>query len=94
VTRRNDGRSFHLTQLKCSSLHLEKRLVSQKILQDLKERMFDVEKNISNTTLAVGNLHCYMDQVCVPVPDMSENVASSIMFSEVTLTPFFTLHLA
>jgi hypothetical protein len=55
--------------------------------------MFDVEKNISNTTLAVGNLHCYMDQVCVPVPDMSENVVSSIMFSEVTLTPFFTSHL-
>ena len=94
ATHRNVGRSFHLTQLKRSSLHLEKRLVSQKILeheislQALKERMPDIEKNISNTTLAVGNLHCYMDQVGVPVLDMSENVATSIIFFEVTLTPF------
>jgi hypothetical protein len=49
-------------------------------LQALKEQMLDIEKNISNTTLAVGNLHCYMDQVCVPIPDMSENMASSICF--------------
>jgi hypothetical protein len=50
--------------------------------------MLDIEKNISNTTLAVGNLHCYMDRVGVPVHDLSENVATSIMFSEVTLTLF------
>jgi hypothetical protein len=94
VTHRNVGCSFHLTQLKRSSLHLEKCLVSQKILeheislQALKERMLDIEKNISNTTLAVGNLHCYMDWVGVPVHDLLENVATSIMFSEVTLAPF------
>jgi hypothetical protein len=46
--------------------------------------MLDIAKNISNTTLA---LHCYMDQVGVAVPDMSEIVAS-IIFSEVSLTLF------
>jgi hypothetical protein len=65
-------------------------LVSQKILeyemslQALRERMLDLETNIKNATLAVGSLHCYMDEVGVPVPDMSENVASSIFFFEVT----------
>jgi hypothetical protein len=62
-------------------------LVSQEILEheiSLKERMLDIAKNISNTTLA---LHCYMDQVGVAVPDMSEIVAS-IIFSEVSLTLF------
>jgi hypothetical protein len=57
-------------------------LVSQKIqeheisLEALEERMPDIEKNITSATLAVGDLHCYMDQVGVPVPGISENVAS------------------
>jgi hypothetical protein len=71
-----------LDPLKCSSLHHERCLVSQKIqeheisLETLKERMLDIEKNITCTTLAVGDLHCYMDQVSIPVPDISKNVAS------------------
>ncbi|KAH8978294.1 hypothetical protein EDB86DRAFT_3090838 [Lactarius hatsudake] len=85
---RNIRRSFHLTQLQCSSLHLEKRLVRQKIeeheisLQALKERMDDIENDIASTTYAVGTLHCYMDQNGIPVPDMAEHVAASIVFSE------------
>ncbi|KAH8976471.1 hypothetical protein EDB86DRAFT_2840627 [Lactarius hatsudake] len=71
-----------------SSLHLEKRLVRQKIeeheisLQALKERMADIENDIASTTYAVGTLHCYMDQNGIPVPDMAEHVAASIVFSE------------
>ncbi|KAH9025769.1 hypothetical protein EDB84DRAFT_1440316 [Lactarius hengduanensis] len=71
-----------------SSLHFEKRLIKQKIeeheisLQALKERMVDVENNIASTTHAVGTLHCYMDQVGIPIPDMAEHVAASIVFSE------------
>ncbi|KAH8994409.1 hypothetical protein EDB86DRAFT_3078277 [Lactarius hatsudake] len=85
---RNIRRSFHLTQLQRSSLHLEKRLVRQKIeeheisLQALKERMADIENDIASTTYAVGTLHCYMDQNGIPVPDMAEHVAASIVFSE------------
>ncbi|KAI9429354.1 hypothetical protein H4582DRAFT_2089420 [Lactarius indigo] len=86
---RNLRRSFHLTQLQRSSLHLEKRLISQKILeheislQALRERMVDVENNIATTTRAVGNLHYYMDQVGVSIPDIPDHVAASIMSSEV-----------
>ncbi|KAH8982324.1 hypothetical protein EDB86DRAFT_3126959 [Lactarius hatsudake] len=85
---RNIRRSFHLTQLQRSSLHLEKRLVRQKIeeheisLQALKERMADIENDIASTTYAVGTLHCYMDQNGIPIPDMAEHVAASIVFSE------------
>ncbi|KAH9048641.1 hypothetical protein EDB83DRAFT_2317387 [Lactarius deliciosus] len=81
-------RSFHLTQLRRSSLHLEKRLIKQKIeeheisLQVLKEQMVDVENSIVSTTNAVGSLHCFMDQVGIPIPDMAEHVAPSIVFSE------------
>ncbi|KAH9008240.1 hypothetical protein EDB83DRAFT_2531930 [Lactarius deliciosus] len=88
VSGQNLRRSFHLTQLQRSSLHLEKRLIKQKILeheisfQALRERLVDVENNIASTTHAVGNLHCYMDQVGVPIPDMAEHVAASIVFSE------------
>ncbi|KAH8999943.1 hypothetical protein EDB86DRAFT_3075213 [Lactarius hatsudake] len=84
----NLRRSFYLTQLQRGSLHLEKRLIKQKIkeheisLQALKERMADVEKNIASTTNAVISMHCYMDQVGVPIPDMPEHVAASIMFSD------------
>ena len=56
-------------------------------LEALKEQMLDIEKNITSTTLAVGDLHCFMDKVGVSVPDISEKVVS-IMFSEVTLSPF------
>ena len=96
TTRRNLRHTFHLTQLKRSSLHLERCLVFQKMqehemsLEALKERMLDLEKNITSTTLAVGDLHCYMNKVGVPIPDIPENVASSIMFSEVTLTLLFS----
>jgi hypothetical protein len=61
---RNLRRSYHLRQLKRSSLHLEKRLVSQRIqeheisLQALKERMLDLEEDIASSTLTVGSLHC------------------------------------
>ena len=95
TTCRNLCRTFHLTQLKRSSLHLERHLVFQKMqehemsLEALKERMLDLEKNITSTTLAVGDLHCYMNKVSIPIPDIPENVASSIMFSEVTLTLLF-----
>ncbi|KAH9054549.1 hypothetical protein EDB83DRAFT_2316301 [Lactarius deliciosus] len=84
----NLRRSFHLTQLRRSSLHLEKRLIKQKIeeheisLQALKERMVDVENSIASTTDAVGSLHCFMDQVGITIPDMAEHVAASIVFSE------------
>ncbi|KAH9035983.1 hypothetical protein EDB83DRAFT_2524835 [Lactarius deliciosus] len=60
-------RSFHLTQLKRSSLHLEKCWVKQKIeeheiaLQVLKERMTDIEESIASTTSKVDRLHCFMD---------------------------------
>ncbi|KAH9013366.1 hypothetical protein EDB84DRAFT_1533030 [Lactarius hengduanensis] len=92
VSARESGqnlrRSFHLTQLQRSSLHLEKCLIKQKIeeheisIQALKERMVDVENSIASTTHAFGSLHCYMDQVSVPIPDMAEHVAASTMFSE------------
>jgi hypothetical protein len=94
-SRRNLRRSFRLTQLKRSSLHLEKRLVSQKILehkislQALNERMLDIETNIANVTLAAGELHCYMDETGIPIPDTPDHVVSSIMYSEVTLASFF-----
>ncbi|KAH9015037.1 hypothetical protein EDB83DRAFT_2529124 [Lactarius deliciosus] len=84
----NIRRTFHLTQLQHSSLHLEKRLIRQKIqeheisLQALKERMADVENDIVSTTDAVGTLHCYMDEAGISVPDMAEDVAASIVFSE------------
>ncbi|KAH9167019.1 hypothetical protein EDB89DRAFT_2245874 [Lactarius sanguifluus] len=86
----NLRRSFYLTQLQHGSLHLEKHLVKQKIeeheisLQALKEWMADVEtrKNIASTTNAVISMHCYMDQVGIPIPDMLEHVATSIMFSD------------
>ncbi|KAH9011254.1 hypothetical protein EDB84DRAFT_1445269 [Lactarius hengduanensis] len=70
------------------SLHLEKRLIKQKIeehkisLQALEEQLVDVENSIASTTHAVGSLHCYMDQVGVPIPDMAEHVAAPILFSE------------
>ncbi|KAH9002189.1 hypothetical protein EDB86DRAFT_3073992 [Lactarius hatsudake] len=72
----------------CSSLHLEKCLVRQKIeeheisLQALKEWIADIENDIASTTYAVGTLHCYMDQNGIPIPDMVEHVAASIVFSE------------
>ncbi|KAH9012736.1 hypothetical protein EDB84DRAFT_1582964 [Lactarius hengduanensis] len=84
----NLRRSVHLTQLQRSSLHLEKRLIKQKIeehkisLQALEEQLVDVENSIASTTHAVGSLHCYMDQVGVPIPDMAEHVAAPILFSE------------
>ncbi|KAH9003935.1 hypothetical protein EDB83DRAFT_2533292 [Lactarius deliciosus] len=84
----NIRRTFHLTQLQRSSLHLEKRLIRQKIqeheisLQALKERMADVENDIVSTTDAVGTLHCYMDEAGISVPDMAKDVAASIVFSE------------
>ncbi|KAH9021431.1 hypothetical protein EDB84DRAFT_1512274 [Lactarius hengduanensis] len=80
--------SFYLAQLRRGSLHLEKHLIKQKIeeheisLQALKERIVDVEKNIASTFETVINLHCYMDQVGVPIPDMPEHVAASIMISD------------
>lgn len=100
MSRQNLRRSFHLTQLKRSSLHLEKRLVSQKILEHeisleaLKERMLDIDTKITSTTHAVGSLHSYMDQVGVPIPDMSEDVAASILYHEVTVGLLFMLQLA
>ncbi|KAH9011300.1 hypothetical protein EDB84DRAFT_1569837 [Lactarius hengduanensis] len=81
-------RSFHLNQLQHSSLHIEKCLIRQRIeeheisLQALKEQMVDVENNIASTTHAVGTLHCYMDQVSIPIPDMVKHVATAIVFSE------------
>jgi hypothetical protein len=60
-------------------------------LQALSEQMLDLEMHIKNATLAVSSLHCYMDKVSVPIPDMSENVASSIIFFEVTC---FIFHVA
>jgi hypothetical protein len=53
-------------------------------LQALREQMLDLETNIKNATLAVGSLHCLYGQGRCPCPDMSENVASSIFFFEVT----------
>ena len=97
-SRRNLRRSFRLTQLKRSSLHLEKRLVSQRIqehrisLQALNERMLDIETNIAKVTLATGELHCYMDEVGISIPDTPDHVVSSIMYSEVTFSLFFMMH--
>ena len=81
--------SFWVTQLKHSSLHLEKRLVSQRILeheaslQILKERMEEIERDIDHSTASVGNMHSLMDQVGIPIPDMPEHVAAAILLSEV-----------
>lgn len=88
VTPQKLRRSFKITQLKRSSLHIEKRLVSQRILeceitlQALKERMSEIEKGIVHSTRTVGKIHSFMDQIGVSIPDMPEHVASSIMFSE------------
>ncbi|KAH8990887.1 hypothetical protein EDB86DRAFT_2831006 [Lactarius hatsudake] len=66
-------RSFHLTQLKRSSLHLEKCWVKQKIeeheiaLQVLKERMTDIEESIASTTSKVDR--CL---ICM-TPDTAES---------------------
>ncbi|KAH9168877.1 hypothetical protein EDB89DRAFT_1909079 [Lactarius sanguifluus] len=65
-------RSFHLTQLKRSSLHLEKCWVKQKIeeheitLQALKERMTDIEESIASTTSKVHRC-----SICM-TPDTAE----------------------
>ena len=57
--------------------------------------MLDIEKNISNTTLAVGRQPTLLiDLVSIAAPNMLEIVASSIIFFEVTLTLFFMWHLA
>ena len=55
-------------------------------LQALKEQMVDIETNITSTTDAVDILHCYMDRVGIPIPNMTENVASSIIFFDVTIS--------
>ncbi|KAH9011171.1 hypothetical protein EDB83DRAFT_2517833 [Lactarius deliciosus] len=81
-------RSFHLTQLKRSTLHLEKCWVKQKIeeheitLQALKERMSNIEENITSTTFKVDRLHCCMDRLGVSIPDMPDLIAASIFLSE------------
>ncbi|KAH9168131.1 hypothetical protein EDB89DRAFT_1973271, partial [Lactarius sanguifluus] len=81
-------RSFHLTQLKRSSLHLEKCWVRLKIeeheitLRALKERMSNIEENITSTTFKVDRLHCFMDRLGVSIPDMPDLVAASIFLSE------------
>ncbi|KAH9022750.1 hypothetical protein EDB83DRAFT_2320269 [Lactarius deliciosus] len=80
--------SFHLTQLKRSSLHLEKCLVKQKIeeheitLQVLKEQMSNIEEHIASTTSMVDRLHCFMDCVGVSIPDLPDHIAASIFLSE------------
>ncbi|KAH8999793.1 hypothetical protein EDB86DRAFT_2828081 [Lactarius hatsudake] len=81
--------SFHLTQLKRSTLHLEKCWVKQKIeeheitLQALKERMSNIEENITSTTFKVDRLHCCMDRLGISIPDMPDLIAASIFLSEV-----------
>ncbi|KAH9022358.1 hypothetical protein EDB83DRAFT_2527529 [Lactarius deliciosus] len=81
-------RSFHLTQLKRSSLHLEKCWVKQKIeeheitLQALKERMSNIEESITSTTFKADRLHCFMDRLGVSIPDMPDLIAASIFLSE------------
>ncbi|KAH9033654.1 hypothetical protein EDB84DRAFT_1488286 [Lactarius hengduanensis] len=81
-------RTFHLTQLKRSSLHLEKCWVKQKIeeheitLQALKERMSNIEENITSTTSKVDRLHCFMDRIGVSIPDVPDLIAASIFLSE------------
>ncbi|KAH8987548.1 hypothetical protein EDB86DRAFT_3082100 [Lactarius hatsudake] len=80
--------SFHLTQLKRSTLHLEKCWVKQKIeeheitLQALKERMSNIEENITSTTFKVDRLHCCMDRLGVSIPDMPDLIAASIFLSK------------
>ncbi|KAH8977153.1 hypothetical protein EDB86DRAFT_2838302, partial [Lactarius hatsudake] len=81
--------SFHLTQLKRSTLHLEKCWVKQKIeeheitLQALKEWMSNIEENITSTTFKVDRLHCCMDRLGISIPDMPDLIAASIFLSEV-----------
>jgi hypothetical protein len=90
--------SFWITQLKHSSLHLEKRLVSQRILehevslQVLRERMEEIERGIVHSTTAVGSMHSLMDQVGIPIPDMPEHVALAILCSEVRLSHLSDYH--
>ena len=90
--------SFRITQLKRSSLHLEKQFVTQRILehevslQVLKERMEEIEKDIDHSTTVVGTMHSYMDQVGIPIPDMPEQVASAILCSEVRLSHISDYH--
>ncbi|KAH9006668.1 hypothetical protein EDB84DRAFT_1554561, partial [Lactarius hengduanensis] len=80
--------TFHLTQLKRSSLHLEKCWVKQKIeeheitLQALKEWMSNIEESITSTTFKVDRLHCCMDRLGVSIPDMPDLIAASIFLSE------------
>lgn len=90
VTPQKLCRTFRITQLQRSSLHIEKHLVSQRIqecmmtLEALEDRMQEIEEGIVHSTHTVGSIHSFMDQVGVPIPDMSEQVASSILFSEVS----------
>ena len=51
--------------------------------------MLDIETNISKVTLTAGELHCYMDEAGISIPDMPDHVVSSIMYSEVTFSLFF-----
>ncbi|KAH9034453.1 hypothetical protein EDB85DRAFT_1947182 [Lactarius pseudohatsudake] len=81
-------RSFHLTQLKRSSLHLEKCWVKLKIeeheitLQALKSRMSNIEESITSTTFKAHRLHCFMDRLGVSIPDLPDLIPASIYLSE------------
>jgi hypothetical protein len=85
-------------QLKHSSLHLEKRLVSQRILEHqvslhvLREQMEEIERGIVHSTTAIGTIHSWMDQVGVPIPDVPEHVASAILCLEVRLSHLSDYH--
>ena len=83
-------RTFRITQLKRSSLHFEKCLVSQRIeeckmtLEALEDRMLELEEGIVHSTHTVGNMHSFMDQIGILIPDVPEHIAASIMFLEVS----------
>jgi hypothetical protein len=87
-----------IMQLKHSSLHLEKRLVSQRILehevslQVLREWMEEIERGIVHSTTAVGSMHSLMDQVGIPIPDMPEHMALAILCLEVRLSHLSDYH--
>ncbi len=58
-------------------------------LEALEDWMLELEEGIIHSTNTVGNMHTFMDQIGVPIPDMTEHIAASIMFSEVSPSLFF-----
>jgi len=58
-------------------------------IEALEERMLELEEVIIHSTNTVGNMHTFMDQMGVPIPDMTEHIAASYVFGGQP-KPFFS----